>query len=972
MLIFPINTDTFKKSYLSGDGQLELRSDQDLWLTLVATGGKFLPTVTRVADLSFKFADEEKFRIGRLDGMRLSVGAGASHQIQLIWPDEGDKALAAMGLGEFLTDDKLYVRLFLGANGDLAADARIPAGALSATFGVAAGGAVAYERWKPYSADLSAKEILGDLFAGVRLPQQVDAVSEVPEPGEVLITRFGGYLKLNAGMNWGYALTGSRAVEFNQLRLDLNYALKLVSTASINYSLAGDFSIETRRGAQDGWARFVVRKSRDSQFSFAADFGVDGNVELKGLPQSADEFLIRLIGADAKTVLDYFHQAQPISSLDELEKKLTPMVKGFVHEWSNDLIGKALSDATLKEFLAAAGKVADAYDDLDTRILDLYHHYLDKIPQLQRALDMLAGISVPADLAESADSGAEGSDDLSAWDVAQLLWGTSLYPLLLQNEEFAKFALLARRARSFVEDDATKALRDFIAKLAAATKLDPLFDKLRAVQTPDQLKQLVDAKLQDLAGRLIGVAFDQLKASDLNDAVKTLHQCLSKIEAFKNAWYARLTEAVSNKFTLDLHYAYARSASDKDLVDVELNLNLPEGRELARAAAVGDFAGISVKYNPNCVKINSDAFTREVERSAQLQINVLGWGYDSLKQLSQSVDRSIEPSNGGLLHVYAAESSIRQRVTKGRKFKETVESNFLLRAVGDTFQPADGPASSDALATQQYLIQTLTNLAVQYDLLESDERASPEELKLHLDFAEFLGLFDKQGRDAFFDDLTKQFPQGFGKVSIQYVVRYDKDALREAFRSTSGDSLRQLALRTTRKLIGAKYTGMKQTERLSRIGFAYLSPSLHEAFDKDGFTALQQFKSVTLPAWFTRDQPRKVDLIPSDIQFLITLCMIERNYADRLVKLDAVFDRSLQEKKPIPLDELQDAARNFVDMADDLDQWRENAFFAIFDKVVEAALSGSPQPRVARESAMVLEITATGKGKVTKVLTRRL
>src|SRR5262249_9856488 len=199
-----------------------------------------------------------------------------------------------------------------------------------------------------------AKEILGDLLAGTRLPQQVDSLSEMPEPGEALITRFDGYLKLKAGMNWGYQMTGSRSIEFNQLNLDLDYALRAMAAVSVSYSLAGDFSIEARRSAEDGWARFVVRKSRDSQFDFAADFGLDGEVELKGLPQSADEFLIRLIGADAKTVLDYFQKAAGYASLDELEERLTPMVKSFVHDWSLDLIGKALSDDTLKDFLGAA------------------------------------------------------------------------------------------------------------------------------------------------------------------------------------------------------------------------------------------------------------------------------------------------------------------------------------------------------------------------------------------------------------------------------------------------------------------------------------------------------------------------------------------------------------------------------------------------------------------------------------------
>jgi hypothetical protein len=164
---------------------------------------------------------------------------------------------------------------------------------------------------------------------------------------------------------------------------------------------------------------------------------------------------------------------------------------------------------------------------------------------------------------------------------------------------------------------------------------------------------------------------------------------------------------------------------------------------------------------------------------------------------------------------------------------------------------------------------------------------------------------------------------------------------------------------------------MKQTAHLARVGFAYLSPSLHDVFDKEGPTALSRFKSLTLPAWFTGAEPMKAALTSSDIQLLVTLCNIENSYADRLVKLDKVLDRALKEKKPIPLDDLNDAARKFVEMADDLDEWRENAFFAIFDKLVEAALRKAPRDKPARESAMVLEITADGKNKVTKAIMQR-
>lgn len=967
MLVFPINTETFKKSFLSGDGQIELQSDQDIWMTLVATGGKFSPAVTRIAGVNFKFANEEKFRFGREGGMRLSVGAGAGAEIRLIWPDENDQTLKALGLGEFLTGDKVYARLFFSANGDLAADARIPSGALtlSGAFGIGAGGKAAYERLKAYDAESSAKEILGDLLAGARLPQQVNAVAEMPEPGEALITRFGGYLKLKAGMNWGYQMTGSRSIEFNQLNLDLDYALRAMATVSVGCQLAGDFSVEARRGAEEGWARFVVRKSHDSQFDFAADFSLDGEVNLKNLPQSADEFLIRLIGADARTVLDLFKKAEQYASLDKLEERLTPMVKGFVHDWSLDLIGKTLSDDTLQDFLTAARQAAETYNDLDERIVNLYHAYLDRIPQLRRALGLLTG--APAEIAGLAEN--DEKDSMDAWDVAQLLWGTSVYPLLLQNDRFAEFSQLARKARNFVEDGATAPVRNFLSKLKSAMRLDPLFEKLGEIKTADQLRQIGDEKLQEIAGRLIGIGFDKIEDSRLNEALKELQKSLKRIEDFKNSWYSRLKGAVSDKIRLDLHYAYTQASRDQKLIDVELNLNRAEGRELALAAAAGDFSGVLESYNANYARINEAVFTHKIERSAQLQINVMGWGYDSFKQLTQNVEHAIEEASGGLLHVYATETSIEQRRARGRKFKETIDSNFLLRAVGETFN--DSSSAIDR-TTRQYLLQTLGNLAAQYTLLKSDDRASVKELEHYLDLAEFLGLFDKQSREAFVNDLASQFPAGLGKVTINYIVRYDGEALRDAIEAVSGDELRELARQTMRRLVGAKYTGMKQSEWMARVGFAYLAPSVYEIYDKGGFTTLRQAKIVvTLPEWFTKGKPKKIALSREDAERLSALYYIENSYVDRMAELDHILDQALKDKKPIPLDELKEAARKFAEMADDLDEWRENAFFAIFDKVVEAALKKAPRNKPSRESAMVLEITPDGTNKVTKALTRR-
>src|SRR4030095_14817651 len=178
----------------------------------------------------------------------------------------------------------------------------------------------------------------------------------------------------------------------------------------------------------------------------------------------------------------------------------------------------------------------------------------------------------------------------------------------------------------------------------------------------------------------------------------------------------------------------------------------------------------------------------------------MGWDRDRLTKLTQIVEHGIEPTSGGLIHTYAIDTTAKRRDTKGRRFKETVESNFLLRAVGD--------------------------------------HTSAEELKRHLDLAEFLGLFDKQSREAFVSGLARQFPGGFGEVKISNIARYDNAALRDACGSVSGEGLRELARQTMRRLVGAKYTGMRHADWLARVGFAYLSPSLHEVFEKECVTPL--------------------------------------------------------------------------------------------------------------------------------------
>ena len=84
-----------------------------------------------------------------------------------------------------------------------------------------------------------------------------------------------------------------------------------------------------------------------------------------------------------------------------------------------------------------------------------------------------------------------------------------------------------------------------------------------------------------------------------------------------------------------------------------------------------------------------------------------------------------------------------------------------------------------------------------------------------------------------------------------------------------------------------------------------------------------------------------------------------------LIQLDTTIDALRDHLSGVSSDDLNKQMKKFVGLADDLGAFRENTFFALFDRLVAEGSGG----RAPRNSSLILEITAAGKQKVTKVLT---
>ena len=582
MLKLPISASTFKRSFLGGNGSLQISSDQDVWQTLVDANAPFTPKVDSIADVQVSLGTEKALSLGREGDWKVGVSASieAGHQIQLIWPG----GLVAPGIvrGMAPAAGDLLVRLVLHGQADASVKNSVPIGPLSATFGVAAEGSVGYERLVTFPGNTPARQVLKELFAGIRFPQQVDSAADIPAAGEVLVSRHSGYLKLSGKLSYGYSVTGTRETDIGQLNLDLDYQLKLGAAVSAAYSLAGSFELEARAGATPNFARFVVSKSRESEFNFAADFGLDAKLHLKGLPDSADEFLVKAMGAHAEFALKLFDKARTFSNLDQFEKAAGKLLQSTLQQLSDQFIGKALTNASFGEFFAKMQAIAGTYNALDARIVHLYEDFLEDIPGLSKTLDLLVTASNRDKLREVVDS--------KAWELVNRLAGPRLHDILMEQPAFEDFAQVVNQAKAFLTDGGKQEIRDLVAGFKKSFPLDQLFFQLRKLQKPQDLKNLADAKLQGLAEKLLGKTFEEIRSSNAGKELKALNESLDKIASFKSKYYEKLKQVADSSFRASLHLAYSRASASTALLDVEVDVSTAEGSRLAKLAASGDFS----------------------------------------------------------------------------------------------------------------------------------------------------------------------------------------------------------------------------------------------------------------------------------------------------------------------------------------------------------------------------------------------
>lgn len=969
MFELPIDKDALPFAIPAG-GSLRLNTLRD-----VREDRPFDEELARGEDrlLALEVVDGQRLALVPAGEIALRFEAGAI--VDIVWPDEPEAQREVLRTYDLaLDEDHVYLALIADATAGFDASADFPAGPLSSAIGIRAGGHIGYVYLRKFERAAPAGEVLRTFFRGWRLPHHVGQPLagalgglHLPEEGEVIALQYGGYLSLRAATSWGYRVSKSAEAEVGRLALRGRARVEAAATLRAGLDIAGTWGVEVRKGRQDGWARVIVRKHRESVLNVAADLRVRAEIETDGLPSTAGEFLEAALDLhtpdvvrDALGVLD-----DPDAFLERLEDGANGLTEKFARALAGRVLDEPLSRRTASAFFAALEDIRDAYDDLErldealgASALAVLERYASRADVVQRVLERMAGLRDRAAMLDEVT-------DAEFWDLLRLYLGERFAALLTRDDVFeavkAELGDLAstawQRVAALIE-----ARRAAFGADALLADLKALLGDLEEIDTPDRLRAKAERYLLEVVERLTGKAFEKLRAAELPQALEELKTLVDQLGRFGPGLYASFERALNDAYKLEVSRSYTRATERDALIDVEVNVGADGGAQLLQAALRGDFDRVLLGYDPAVVRVNPSVFTHEVRTAHELQVNLLGWRHGSLREVVVNVEERVREQGGGLIHVYALTGT--SEVRQARRDEE-VKMRFLFQLFAE--------------GRNRAVIDTVSHLTASYEYEVQDRRTTEEELREYLHLAQALHLLP-DGVEAVIERFREELAVSdgnWGAVRAAYRVQYDPDALLEVFRWVPSGQMEWTARQAFRAVLASHF-------RRSYAGWAFYESLARVVRDEATYQRWKQKGD----AYFRTDvfgdlaYPVAGEAVPVTLSHtarirLLNVYHAEDRYVGALLGLDEVLDAARAQSVPPSKAELEEAFTRFVEAGRDLMRktglWKggvggvggekryADPLFAILDQLIIVASGGRAQT-----STLELEFQL-GDERVTKI-----
>ncbi len=500
-----------------------------------------------ILDVEATASGSQPMALGGEGSWTLSVKSSDAVRLLPVWP-ANEKAAAQYRLEQHFAanPDTVGLVLTVGASAEGTFEGQFRYSVLTASANVAAGGDLSFVFCYPYPADTPAGAMIEDFFGRVRLPATLSAA---PPAGELVKFEYGGYLNFGGGLGAGYEIDGTPSAAISDLVLSEHYDLSVIGKLNFTARLGGFFSVETRASDRPAWTNVVVRKTRASEFTAAADASVGMMSDLEGAPDQPNEFLGALLGVNVKNWLNLLDDVGRAKSWDDLVSRLDPLAIDYLKA----LLGKEPGSGTFTELVAKAGRIASDHRAFDPAVVSAFDRYFDKLTDPEAGKDLAAALTKVAHLPSW--SALEGEVNPLVWKLVNELTDGDPLGWVVGKAVGG----LQKRAEGVLDLGNADAHADLHAAVSLIKKefgLTPLFDELAKIGTVADLKTQGGRRLDGLVERLLGEDLKKLSNTQLGGLVTRIRQLLDAAGKFEERAYAQFKEAAKHTLTFNLHAEY--------------------------------------------------------------------------------------------------------------------------------------------------------------------------------------------------------------------------------------------------------------------------------------------------------------------------------------------------------------------------------------------------------------------------------
>lgn len=749
-----------------------------------------------------------------LDGVDATLTAAAQTELELkLYPESSEVVLGEFEFPQLHRSRRVYAvpdgRSACGVElrGEMGVGASGGGGtgwkfAISAAAEASAG----FRFFKEMQGTTGSRDLIVETFRSLKTP--FHAVSHPPEEGEILVVDYHGLLKLGAGLEGGWNLSGSKKISTDLDDIDLvpEYDAEAMLGVTAGITLERDVLVIVRPTGEDGWVNVCLHKVRDREASLAANLSVDARLDSTArkdgetadvgifvdalLNRTPVPRLIAEIGRfDTSEEMDDNVLRKLREAKDKVVGRITDEIRGALEGHVQDL------DRLLDEVRQEATKLVDSYSEIEADVQGFITRAVEKVGDLTEIDGAVARIAE----AENADALLDllAQDDTDrirkVLGIAAKALDIDLGATSWLDSKLPELRALLERYEA-LDDSVRDAFEEKYRWLKSQLHIEAVVAKIEAVANNElSIQDLLDEKilwLNQYLGERLGKPIDEL-GQHLDAVAEHLGKLVSGYDNVVTKAKDALESALNFELGLQVGLAWNRVSHQQALVSVDLNLNLAAGREAMRDVLRGDFRDVMVDRltNADAIRMRKSFFLDELRGSTSIKTVING--RESMRVGSWLVSQRavLEPTENG--EVWVQESSAESRFRRSRKRSMLNISTMFQVSMQQHFVRAGRALEGQPLEVGGYEVRYNYREEIEGDNLQAAAVIARLE-DLHRSMT--MQPVSEDRYRALLADLETLGEFGpLGSVSIDARLALDADALLELFRENATDEIRSLA-----------------------------------------------------------------------------------------------------------------------------------------------------------------------------------